>query len=227
MTSPGDGQHSNVPIFLFVTIYIIVACLFLYFAYWLFPLNLSSPTTLDLIKEFGARAAVAATMAGALIGVVVSLYTLRRQIEASRSLETLRGEIVRHNDFLKAALENKTDAYNAITEAATSCYYELQSLAKGEYDKTSVEEEWKKLRQARGLVAHLEKNQREIVLSVMQYVINIKNSANKVKRSWGKDGSEDYKRIWTTHVKDFGKAMHDLQNASPFFNTRVGPHNNS
>jgi hypothetical protein len=177
--------------------------------------RVSPPVNADQWKEFGVRTGIALTACGAFYGFILSLITLGAQTKAAQELEKLKGRITRQTNFLNLALNAKSVAYDKLFVASNHCYRELQYLDAGQYDQKRAEECEKSLREAEGLSANLEEDDRVIVSDMVQVVVNIIDEANEVKPN-DKQKKEKYDAIWHKNVAKFGDAMNRLRDRSLF-----------
>jgi hypothetical protein len=82
-----------------VILYLGLASVLLWLSYYLSP-----PTNPDQWKEFGVRAGIALTAVGAFVGIIVALFTLNAQINATSALENKKGEILKAVEDHKKAI---------------------------------------------------------------------------------------------------------------------------
>jgi hypothetical protein len=135
-------------------------------------------------------------------------------------LEQFRASMARQNDWLSRTLDAKSTAQDRLFVAATSCYRELQNLARGEYDRTRVVECERMFREAEGLSAHLDDEDRAIAREVLQVVLNVADAASIVDRIEGLTMEEKRARfaaLWNdAYAKVFGDALAALHKRSLF-----------
>ena len=135
-------------------------------------------------------------------------------------IENLKGEIARQNNFIDKTLDAKSAADNKLFVTTTTCYRELQNLAKGEYDKTKVETAERSLREAEALAANLDDADRKIVAKIVQAVMDLHDAADLLT-STGDTLKNDRQAPWNRRPQDFGKQMDALRDRSPFYNQKI------
>jgi hypothetical protein len=222
---------------LILGIYVGVAIVFVGFAYWWM-----NPQTDEQSKTFGVYAGLILTADAALCGILGSFLTLTAQARSAKELadkngeiqkgledykkdimggiETLKGEIARQNEFVGKTLDAKSAAYNKLFVATTNCYRELQTLAKGEYDKKRVEAAERSLREAEALAANLDDADRTIVTKIVQAVIDLRDAADAFT-STGDALTKERQALWNARAQDFGNQMEALRARSPFYNQKI------
>lgn len=269
-----------------VLLYLALASALVFISYGVAPPAGVNQFTPDWWKDFGVRAGIALTAVGAVVGIIVTLYSLSTQIKAAQTLEVkkgeilkgvedrkkelqqtledhkkeialkveerknelqrnledykkdillsvedrkkellgeieeLKGEINRQTEFLNRTLDVRTQSYNELFKTSAACYWELQNLAKGEFDKSRAIGNEQALAVAMGLAANLDDVDREIVQRLVQKVYYILDVAEDVSGT-ADEKKEKYKKIWHDNVKEFGDAMKALQDRSPFYNKRT------
>jgi hypothetical protein len=218
-------------------IYVGVAIVFVAFAYWWM-----NPQTDEQTKTFGVVAGLILTADAALCGILGSFLTLSAQARAAKdlaeqngkiqkgledykkdivgSIETLKGEIARQNNFIDKTLDAKSAAYNKLFVATTNCYRELENLAKGQYDQKRVDAAERSLREAEALAANLDDADREIVTKIVQAVLNLRDDAGAFT-STGDALTKERQALWTARAQDFGNQMEALRDRSPFYNQKT------
>jgi hypothetical protein len=223
--------------FIIAAIYVVAAVVLVGFAYWWF-----NPSTEEQYKNFGVFAGMILAADAALCGMLSSFLSLNAQARSARdlanqnaktqkdledykkdivgSIETLKGQIARQNEFVSKTLDAKSAAYNKLFVATTNCYRELQNLAKGEYDKTKVETAETSLREAEALAANLDDADRTIVRKIVQAVMDLRDAADLLT-STGDALKNDRRALWNTRAQDFGKQMDALHDRSPFYNQKI------
>jgi hypothetical protein len=218
-------------------IYVGIAIVFVGFAYWWM-----NPQTDEQTKTFGNVAGLILTADAALCGILGSFLTLSAQARAAGdlaeqngkiqkgledykkdivgSIENLKGQIARQNEFVSKTLDAKSAAYNKLFVATTNCYRELQNLAKGEYDKTKVEAAEISLREAEGLAANLDDADRKIVTKIVQAVMDMRDAANLLT-STGDALTKERQALWNSRAVDLGTQLDALRDRSPFYNQKI------
>jgi hypothetical protein len=218
-------------------IYVGVAIVFVAFAYWWM-----NPQTDDQTKAFGVVAGLILTADAALCGILGSFLTLSAQARAAsdlaeqngkiqkgledykkdivESIENLKGQIARQNEFVGKTLDAKSAAYNKLFVATTNCYRELQNLAKGEFDKKRAEAAERSLREAEALSANLDDADRKIVTKIVQAAIDIRDAADLLT-STGDALAKARQALWNAHAQDFGNQIDALRDRSPFYNQKI------
>jgi hypothetical protein len=218
-------------------IYLVLSVFLLGFAYWWI-----SPQNDEQYKNFGVMAGIALTFDAALTGILGSFLTLSAQSRAAKdladknegilkrvedhkkdileSIENLKGQINRQNEFLSKTLDAKSAAYNKLFVATTSCYRELQNLAKGEYDKKKVAEVERVLHEAEALSANLDDEDRQIVAKIVQAAFNIRDEVEALQTK-ADVLKKDREAIWNKYAPDFGREIEAVRDRSPFYNQKV------
>lgn len=218
-------------------IYVGIAIVFVGFTYWWM-----SPQTDEQNKTFGMFAGMILTADAALCGILGSFLTLTAQARSAKdlaeqngkiqkgledykkdiveSIETLKGQIARQNEFVSKTLDAKSAAYNKLFVATTNCYRELQNLAKGEYDKTKVETAETSLREAEALAANLDDADRTIVRKIVQAVMDLRDAADLLTNT-GDALKKERQALWNSRVQELGNQIEALQNRSPFYNQKI------
>jgi hypothetical protein len=220
-----------------VVFYVVFAILLVGFAYWWV-----NPQTDEQYKTFGALAALGLTADAAITGILGSFLTLSAQSKAAEKLaekneailnrvedhkkeivkeiEKVKGDISRQNEFLAKTLDAKSAAYNKLFVATTTCYRELQNLAKGEFDKTKVDAAEMQLREAEALAANLDDEDRAIVGRIVQSIFNIVDEAELLQTT-GDQLKKDREAIWNKNAPSVGKDIDKLRDRSPFYNQKI------
>jgi len=223
--------------FTIAAIYVVVAVAFVGFAYWWF-----NPSTEEQYKNFGVFAGMILAADAALCGMLSSFLSLTAQARSAKdlanqnaktqkdledykkdivgSIEMLKGEIARQNNFIDKTLDAKSAAYNKLFVTTTNCYRELQNLAKGEYEKTKVEAAESSLREAEALAANLDDADRKIVTKIVQAVMDVRDAANLLT-STGDALTKERQALWNARAQDFGNQIDALRDRSPFYNQKI------
>lgn len=218
-------------------VYVGLAIVLVGFAYWWI-----NPQTDEQYKTFGALAGLALTADAALIGILGSFLTLSAQSKAAEKLaeknedilkrvedhkkeivkeiEKVKDDITRRTEFWSKTLEAKSAAYNKLFVATTTCYRELQNLAKGEFDKVKVDVAETLLREAEALSANLEDEDRNIVEAIVQSTMNIRDQADLLLTT-GDQLKKDREAIWNKNASGLGKEIEKLRARSPFYNQKI------
>jgi len=222
---------------LILGIYVGVAVVFVGFSFfWI------NPQTDEQYKTFGVYAGLILTADAALCGILGSFLTLSAQARSAKeladkngeiqkgledykkdivaSIENLKGQIARQNEFVSKTLDAKSAAYNKLFVATTNCFRELQNLAKGEYDKKKADMAERSLREAEALAANLDDPDRQIVEKIVQSALNIRDAADALT-STGDALTKERQALWNARAKDFGNQMDALRDRSPFYNQKI------
>jgi hypothetical protein len=209
-----------------VLLYVVLAVLFIGFMRWRLK-----PSTDVQRKDFEVFVGVILTGDAAFVGMFISFFTLSSQIQAARELEShkaelseklalLNGAISQQGAFLSRALDAQSSAYNKLFVASAVCYRELEKLARGEFDRNSVDRAEGDLTEAQALSANLDDEDRRIVIKMVQATLDIADEARDLK-SKGEQLKKDREEIWQRRAPALGREMNALRDRSPFYNKKV------
>jgi len=174
---------------------------------WYFTLKrLPGDPSPDDWKNFYSLVGVGIAAVTGITGVWVSVRNAGKQASLSKELETLKSELGRDLERVKAVLEKSIPAYGTLYAAASRYYRSLAPLETGNFNLDVIEDAETNMKLAEG----------DTLFVIGDYVTQWRHfwqmaRAMKEEVNKGVVAPEARKEFWRRHAKPLGDALNGLK----------------